>query len=47
MVWLLLPKTDFWNRVPGDRVDYIGGALLVAALLVISLALSRQGIFTL
>jgi len=41
-----LPKTNFRDRIPGDRVDYIGGALLVAALLVISLALSRQGIFT-
>jgi len=29
------------------RVDYIGGVLLVAALLVLSLALSREGLFTL
>ena len=31
----------------GGRVDYIGGVLLVAALLVLSLALSREGLFTL
>ena len=44
---LWLPKSDSWARDPNDRVDYWGGALLVAALLTISLALSRSGIFTL
>ena len=38
-----LPNTP--NRE--GRVDYLGGALLVAALLVLSLALSREGLFTL
>ena len=38
---LLLP-----NRIDRDaRVDYLGGGLLVAALLVVSLALSRQSLF--
>ena len=31
----------------GVRVDYLGGVMLTAALVVISLALSRQGLFTL
>ena len=31
----------------GVRVDYLGGALLTAALVVLSLALSRKGLFTL
>ena len=35
------------RRAPGDRVDYLGGALLIAALLLISLALSRKDLFTL
>lgn len=39
----LLPNAP--NRE--GRVDYTGGALLVAALLVLSLGLSRQGLFTL
>lgn len=39
----LLPNVP--NRQ--GRVDYLGGALLVAALLVLSLALSREGLFTL
>ena len=54
--WLNLPQSaalflalfllpDAPNR--GGRVDYIGGVLLVAALLVLSLALSREGLFTL
>ena len=40
---LLLPN----RRQRGVRVDYLGGALLVATLLVLSLAFSRQGLFTL
>ena len=31
----------------GVRIDYLGGALMTATLVVISLALSRQGLFTL
>ena len=42
-----LPKSDTGARDPNGRVDYWGGVLLVAALLVISLALSRKGAFTL
>lgn len=54
--WLNLPQAAllflalFWlpnQRNRAARVDYGGGALLVAALLVLSLALSRQGLFTL
>ena len=40
---LLLPN----RRNRALRVDYLGGALLVATLLVCSLALSRPGLFTL
>ena len=32
---------------PGVRVDYLGGVVLAGALVVLSLALSRQGLFTL
>ena len=35
------------HRTPGARVDYVGGALLIAALLLLSLALSRSEFFTL
>ena len=54
--WLNLPQAAlllvalFWlpnQRNRQARVDYAGGALLVATLLVFSLALSRQGLFTL
>ena len=54
--WLNLPQSAviflalfFLPNTPNreGRVDYLGGALLVAALLVLSLALSRQGLFTL
>ena len=41
LTWL--PNTP--NRQA--RVDYLGGALLVASLLLLSLALSREGLFTL
>ena len=34
-------------RTPGDRVDYLGGALLIGALFLLSLALSRKDLFTL
>ncbi|PKB79370.1 MAG: hypothetical protein BZY88_13625, partial [SAR202 cluster bacterium Io17-Chloro-G9] len=44
---LWLRKANSRERAPGDRVDYVGGAMLVVALLVISLALSRKGMFTL
>ena len=54
--WLNLPQGALimvaliWipnHRNREARVDYAGGALLVAVLLVLSLALSRQGLFTL
>ena len=54
--WLNLPQAALlmaallWipNRRSRDaRVDYVGGALVVATLLILSLALSRQGLFTL
>lgn len=54
--WLNVPQSAvlfvalWWlPNVPNreSRVDYLGGALLLAALLVLSLALSRQGLFTL
>ena len=54
--WLNLPQAALllvallWlpnQRNREARVDYAGGALLVAALLVLSLGLSRQGLFTL
>ena len=54
--WLNLPQSAVlfvalgWlpnQRKAGGRVDYLGGALLVATLLVLSLAVSRQGLFTL
>lgn len=54
--WLNVPESAilfvalFWlSNTPNreGRVDYLGGALLVAALLVLSLALSREGLFTL
>ena len=35
------------RRSSGDRVDYIGGALMIAALFLLSLALSRKDLFTL
>ena len=35
------------RRVSGAKVDYLGGALLIAALLLLSLALSRKDLFTL
>ncbi len=35
------------RRASGERVDYLGGALMVAALLLLSLALSRKDLFTL
>jgi hypothetical protein len=41
LLWL----PDQKNR--GTRVDYLGGTLLVITLVVLSLALSRQGLFTL
>ena len=54
--WLNVPQSAilflalFW--LPGtpdrqSRVDYVGGALLIGALLMLSLALSRQSLFTL
>ena len=54
--WLNLPQAAIlffalkWlpNRgQPGVRVDYMGGVLLAAALVTLTLALSRQGLFTL
>ncbi len=54
--WLNIPLSAalflalMWlpNRRQRDvRVDYLGGALLTATLVVLSLALSRQGLFTL
>jgi EmrB/QacA subfamily drug resistance transporter len=54
--WLNLPQSAvlfvalLWvpnQRNVAGRVDYLGGALLVATLLVLSLAVSRQGLFTL
>jgi EmrB/QacA subfamily drug resistance transporter len=54
--WLNLPQSAvlfvalWWvpnQRSRGGRVDYLGGALLVATLLILSLAVSRQGLFTL
>ena len=54
--WLNVPQSAiiflalFWlPNVPNreGRVDYLGGALLVVTLLVLSLALSRPGLFTL
>ncbi len=54
--WLNVPQSALlflalmWlpNRPnPGVRVDYVGGALLVAILVMLSLALSREGLFTL
>ena len=34
------------HRTPGARVDYLGGALLIAALFLLSLGLSRKEFFT-
>ncbi len=54
--WLNVPQSAllflalFWlpsRRQPGVPVDYLGGALLAAALVTLSLALSRQGLFSL
>ena len=54
--WLNVPQSAIiflaLARLPnqvnrGGRVDYLGGALLVATLAVLSLALSREGLFTL
>ena len=54
--WLNVPQSAavfsalFWlPNAPHQegRVDYLGGALLVATLLILSLALSREGLFTL
>ena len=56
LFWLNLPQVAVLlpglllltnRRQAGVRVDYAGGALLVATLLILSLALSRQGLFTL
>ncbi len=56
LFWLNLPQVALllpgllWlpnRRNREARVDYLGGALLVATLLVLSLALSRPGLFTL
>ena len=56
LFWLNLPQVAVLlpglllltnRRQAGVRVDYGGGALLVVTLLVLSLALSRQGLFTL
>ena len=56
LFWLNLPQVAVLlpglllltnRRQAGARVDYAGGALLVATLLVLSLALSRKGLFTL
>ena len=54
--WLNVPQSAvvfvalMWlpnRRASGDRVDYLGGALMIAALLLLSLALSRKDLFTL
>ena len=54
--WLNVPQSAilflalFWlpnNPNREGKVDYLGGALLVAALLILSLAISREGLFTL
>ncbi|MFQ6030007.1 MAG: MFS transporter [Dehalococcoidia bacterium] len=54
--WLNVPQSLplflalFWlpnRRNREARVDYLGGTLLVATLVVLSLALSREGLFTL
>ena len=56
LFWLNLPQVAVLlpgllllrnRQQSGARVDYLGGAALVATLLVLSLALSRQGLFTL
>ena len=56
LFWLNLPQVALLlpgllllrnRRQAGVRVDYAGGALLVVTLLVLSLALSRKGLFTL
>ena len=56
LFWLNLPQVAALlpglllltnRRQAGVRVDYAGGALLVATLLILSLALSRKGLFTL
>jgi len=53
--WLNVPQSAvifmalFWlpnRRDTGARVDYMGGVILVGALLLLSLALSRTGLFT-
>jgi EmrB/QacA subfamily drug resistance transporter len=53
--WLNVPQSAvifmalFWlpnRRDTGARVDYMGGVILVGALLALSLALSRTGLFT-
>ena len=53
--WLNVPQSAvifvalFWlpnRRDTGARVDYMGGVVLVGALLALSLALSRTGLFT-
>ena len=55
LFWLNLPQVAVLlpgllllrnRRQAGVKVDYLGGAALVATLLVLSLALSRQGLFT-
>ena len=54
--WLNVPQSAIlflalaWlpnQRQRGVRVDYLGGVLLAATLVILSLALSRQGLFTL
>ena len=54
--WLNVPQSAilflalFWlpnNPNREGKVDYLGGTLLAAALLVLSLAISREGLFTL
>ena len=35
------------RRAPGEQVDYLGGALMIAALFLLSLALSRKDFFAL
>ena len=56
MFWLNVPQSAFLFALlfllpsvpnPRDRVDFLGGLLLAAALVVLSVALSRQGVFTL
>ena len=53
-----LVRLPWWNQGPGHprrggkergeaRVDYLGGAILIAALFLLSLALSRSELFTL